>query len=553
MSPVAFLRKSILWRIVFCVALLVTVVQGVTLLVADAASSTLLVLLALGSMGASVLVGVLIARGITRPLRTLGEMTRRIEEGDYTRAVPVDVLDEIGELARRFNLMRDGIAAREDQILRLAYRDVLTDLPNRALFNDRLHVAIQYTKRVQASLAVLLMDLNRFKTINDTLGHHMGDQVLQSVGRRLSGLTRKSDTTARLGGDEFAVLLNNTTVEQAKDVAEKIARTLEAPIVIGTHSLEVRASIGIATCPAHAGDAETLLRHADAAMYVAKRSNSDYAVYDAHTDAQREDELSLLSELRRAVDENELKLLYQPKVELATGKVTGVEALVRWLHPVRGAIAPLHFIPFAEQTGFIKTITRWVINEAVRQAKAWDAAGRTLRVAVNISAQDLLTPELPEIVVATLKAHDAPAALLVLEVTESGVMQDAAHAIEVMQELARIGVGRAIDDFGTGYSSLAYVKQLPVDEIKIDRSFVRNIVNDKRDMAVVLSTVELCHNLGLIVVAEGVEDALSRELLRRIGCDLAQGYFFTPPLQASVLEAWLDAGGGAATKGVAAA
>jgi diguanylate cyclase (GGDEF)-like protein len=514
---------------------------------------TLLMLLALGGIGASVLGSVFIARGITRPLRDLGDMTRRIEEGDYTRAVPADAVDEMGELARRFNLMRDGIAAREDQILRLAYRDVLTDLPNRALFNDRLQVAIQYTKRIQSSLAVLLMDLNRFKTINDTLGHHMGDQVLQNVGRRLSGLTRKSDTTARLGGDEFAVLLNNTTVEQAKDVAEKIARTLEAPIVIGSHSLDVRTSIGVAACPEHADDAETLMRHADAAMYAAKRSNADYAVYDARTHAQREDELSLLSELRRAVDENEFRLLYQPKVELATGKVTGVEALVRWVHPVRGAIAPLHFIPFAEQTGFIKTITRWVINEAVRQAKTWYAAGRTLRVAVNISAQDLLTPELPEIVVSTLKAHDAPAALLALEITESGVMQDAAHAIEVMQKLAQIGVGRAIDDFGTGYSSLAYVKQLPVDEIKIDRSFVRNIVNDKKDMAIVLSTVELCHNLGLMVVAEGVEDVLSRELLRRIGCDLAQGYLFTPPLQAAVLEAWLDGGGGAALRGAAAA
>jgi len=500
--------------------------------------------LALGSLAASIVGSVLIARGITRPVRALIDMTRRIEEGDYTRAVPVDAADEMGELARRFNLMRDGIAAREEQILRLAYRDVLTDLPNRVLFHDRLNVAIEFTKRVQSSLTVLLMDLDRFKTINDTLGHHVGDQVLQHAARRLSGLTRKSDTTARLGGDEFAVLLNNTTAEQAKEVAEKISRTLEEPIVIGQHSLDVRASIGVATCPGHGEDVETLMRHADAAMYAAKRANADYAVYDASAHAQRQEELSLLSELRRAVDDGELKLLYQPKVELATGKVAGVEALVRWAHPVRGQIAPVHFIPFAEQTGFIKTITRWVIDEAVRQATAWRAAGRPLKVAVNISAQDLLTPELPEIVAATLKAHSAPAELLSLEITESGVMQDAAHAIEVMRLLAGIGVGRAIDDFGTGYSSLAYIKQLLVDEIKIDRSFVRNIMNDKKDMAIVLATVELCHNLGLIVVAEGVEDTLSRELLRRIGCDLAQGYLFTPPLDAVALEAWLAANDG---------
>jgi diguanylate cyclase (GGDEF)-like protein len=514
---------------------------------------TLLMVLALGSLAASIAGSILIARGITRPVRALIDMTRRIEEGDYTRAVPVDAADEMGELARRFNLMRDGIAAREEQILRLAYRDVLTDLPNRVLFNDRLNVAIRFTKRVQGSLTVLLMDLNRFKAINDTLGHHVGDQVLQHTARRLSGMTRKSDTTARLGGDEFAVLLNDTTAEQAKEVAEKISRTLEEPIVIGQHSLDVRASIGVAAWPEHGADVETLMRHADAAMYSAKRTNADYAVYDASTHAQRQEELSLLSQLRRAVDAGELKLVYQPKVELATGKVAGVEALLRWVHPVRGEIPPVHFIPFAEQTGFIKTITRWVIDEAVRQATAWRAAGRSLKVAVNISAQDLLMPELPEIVMATLKAHQAPPDLLSLEITESGLMQDAARAIEVMKRLAAIGVGRAIDDFGTGYSSLAYIKQLPVDEIKIDRSFVRNIMNDKKDMAIVLATVELCHNLGLIVVAEGVEDTLSNELLRRIGCDLAQGYLFTPPLDAVALEAWLAARGDEASTRTAAA
>ena len=512
---------------------------------------TLLIALALGSLAASVVGSVLIARGITRPVRALSEMTRLIEEGDYTRAVPVDAADEMGELARRFNLMRDGIAAREEQILRLAYRDVLTDLPNRVLFNDRLKVAIQYSRRVGTSVTVLIMDLDRFKTINDTLGHHTGDQVLQQVGRLLSALTRKSDTTARLGGDEFALLLNNTTADQAKQVAEKIRRTLETPIAIGQHSLDVRTSIGMAAFPAHGEDAETLMRHADAAMYAAKRSNSDYAVYDPRTHDQRQEELSLLSELRHAVDAGELRLHYQPKIELATGKVTGVEALVRWNHPVKGSIPPLHFIPFAEQTGFIKTITRWVIDEAARQATAWRNDGRPLKVAINISAQDLLNSDLPGIVSAALQVHGAPPELLSIEVTESGIMQDPAHAIEVMGRLSEIGVGRAIDDFGTGYSSLAYVKQLPVDEIKIDRSFVRNIVNDKKDMAIVLSTVELCHNLGLVVVAEGVEDDLSCELLRRIGCDLAQGFVFSRPLAPDALEAWLKEGGGIARRAAA--
>jgi diguanylate cyclase (GGDEF)-like protein len=512
---------------------------------------TLLIALALGSLAVSFAGSILIARGITRPLRALIELTGRIEEGDYTRPVPIEATGELGELARRFNLMREGIAAREDQILRLAYRDVLTDLPNRVLFNDRLNVAIEFTKRVGASLTVLIMDLDRFKTINDTLGHHTGDQVLQHVARRLASLTRKSDTTARLGGDEFAVLLSNTTAEQAKEVAEKICRTLEAPIAIGAQSLDVRASIGVAACPAHGEDAETLLRHADAAMYAAKRTNSSYAVYDAAIHSQRQEELSLLSELRHAVEAGELVLHYQPKLELATARIVGVEALVRWNHPQKGQIPPNHFIPFAEQTGFIRQITRWVIDEAVRQATAWRREGWPIKVSINISVQDLLMPELPDIVADTLKVHGAPPELLLLEITESGVMQDAAHAIEVMKRLAAAGVGSAIDDFGTGYSSLAYIKQLPVDEIKIDRSFVRNIVNDKKDMAIVLSTIELCHNLGLIVVAEGVEDSLSAELLRRLGCDLAQGYLFAPPLAPAEVGKWLAAGGKAPRPAVA--
>lgn len=504
---------------------------------------TLLIVLALGSLAASIAGSVMIARGITRPVRALSEMTRRIEEGDYTRPVPVEATGELAELARRFNLMREGIAAREEQILRLAYRDVLTDLPNRVLFNDRLKVAIEFTRRTQTTLTVLIMDLDRFKTINDTLGHHVGDQVLQHVARRLSALIRKSDTTARLGGDEFAVVLVNTTVDQAKEVAGKICRALEAPIVIGHHSLDVRGSIGLAGCPVHGEDGETLVRHADAAMYAAKRSHADYAAYDPASHQQRQEELSLLSELQHAVEAGELRLVYQPKIELATGKMAGVEALVRWIHPVKGVIAPLHFIPFAEQTGFIKIITRWVIDEAVRQITTWRASGRLVQVAINISAQDLLNPELTGIVSGALRTHNVPPDLLSLEITESGIMQDAARAIEVMGRLSEIGVGRAIDDFGTGYSSLAYIKQLPVDEIKIDRSFVRNIVNDKKDMAIVLSTIELCHNLGLIVVAEGVEDKLSSELLRRMGCDLAQGYLFTPPLDPAALDAWLAAGG----------
>jgi len=502
---------------------------------------TLLVLLVAGSIAASIVGSVLIARGLTRPISLLSAMTRRVEEGDYAQAVEVEGPDEVEELARRFNLMREAVAAREAQVFKLAYRDPLSDLPNRALFNDRLKVALEGAKRGAATLTVLVMDLDRFKYINDTLGHHVGDLVLQQVALRIAGLVRKSDTTARLGGDEFAVLLVGAGVEEASGVAQKIVAALEAPIAIGQHSLDVRASVGIASFPAHAGDADTLMRRADAAMYAAKRANTGFAVYDPQVHEQRDEQLSLLSELRQAIDQGELRLVYQPKVALVGGRLTGVEALLRWAHPVKGMIPPDRFIPFAEQTGFIKTITAWVIDAAVRQGAAWRAAGRPTRISVNISAQDLVNPELGELLTAALARHGLPPGLLCLEITESGVMQDAARAIEMLKRVRALGVGRSIDDFGTGYSSLSYVKELSVDELKIDRSFLRGIVTDLKDRAIVLSAIDLAHNLGLGVVAEGVEEQASADLLRSLGCDEIQGWLVARPLEPAALETWLGA------------
>jgi EAL domain-containing protein (putative c-di-GMP-specific phosphodiesterase class I) len=324
-------------------------------------------------------------------------------------------------------------------------------------------------------------------------------------------------------------------------VAQKVVAALEAPIAIGQHSLDVRASVGIASFPAHAGDADTLMRRADAAMYAAKRANTGFAVYDPRVHEQRDEQLSLLSELRHAIDQGELRLVYQPKVALVGGRLTGVEALLRWAHPVKGMIPPDRFIPFAEQTGFIKIITAWVIDAAVRQGAAWSAAGRPTRISVNISAQDLLNPQLGELLTAALGRHGLPPQLLCLEITESGVMQDAARAIEVLKRVGALGVGRSIDDFGTGYSSLSYVKQLSVDELKIDRSFLRGIVTDLKDRAIVLSAIDLAHNLGLGVVAEGVEEQASADLLRELGCDEIQGWLVARPLEPAALETWLGA------------
>ncbi len=500
--------------------------------------SALLFFLAIGSLAASVLGSLLIARSITRPIAQLSELTQRVEEGDYTQAVPVGGPREVSELARRFNFMREGIAAREREVLKLAYRDTLTDLPNRTLLNDRLRMAIETARRSGGRLALRVRDLDRFKTINDTLGHHAGDQVLIEVARRLGAIVRASDTVARLGGDEFCVLLVQAALPDAKRIAGKILADLERPISLGGHAIDVGASVGVVGFPEHGENAETLLRHADAAMYSAKRSNAGMAVYDADSHEQREEQLSLLSELRRAIEQDELFLVYQPKVDLAGGALVGAEALLRWRHPQKGVIPPDRFIPFAEQTGFIRKLTGWALDAAVEQAAIWHRRGQPLRVSVNLSVHDVLDPELNAMLLGRLRVHGLPPHLLCVEITESGVMRDAARAIEVLNALEKIGVGRSIDDFGTGYSSLAYVKQLSVDELKIDRSFVRNLVADPKDRAIVLTAIELAHNLGMSVVAEGVEERAAADLLRQLGCDAFQGYLVSKPLELGAFESW---------------
>ena len=501
---------------------------------------TILLILGAAALAVSAVGGVAIARGITRPIHELQDMSRRIEEGDFTRAVAIEGKDEIAELARRLDGMREGLAAREDQIRRLAFRDPLTDLPNRTLFNDRLRVAMELAERERKPLSLLLLDLDRFKEINDTLGHQTGDQVLQQTAKRLGTLLRKSDTIARLGGDEFCVLLD-CGVESARHIGQKILKGLDEPIVIGEHPLDVRASIGISGYPVDSGDPETLMRHADLAMYSAKRGNLGIAAYDATLGRYRREQLSLLSELGRAIENEELRLVFQPKIDLRSGEIAGAEALVRWHHPERGMVPSGDFIPFAERTGYIKSITRWVIDAAARQCSRWTALGKPLQLFVNISVKDLLDAEMPDTVLAALERHKVPARSLGLEITESGVMQDQAAAIAVLKRLRGLDIDLAIDDFGTGQSSLAYVRELQATELKIDRSFVRNLVQDDKDRAIVLSIIELAHNLDMTVVAEGVEDRSSLEVLRKLGCDLVQGYVFAKPLAEEEFREWVAA------------
>lgn len=498
-----------------------------------------LVGLAVFSLLLSIAGSIAIALGITRPLSELVRAALRIQKGDYSAGVAVERADEIGMLAASLDQMRSGIAEREQEILRLAYQDTLTGLPNRSLFNERLTTAIQQAQRNTVPLTILMMDLDRFKYVNDTLGHGVGDHVLQAVAGRLRDILRSSDTVARLGGDEFAVLLTNAKPKYVSRVAQKIIRALEAPITYENQPLDVGTSIGIAHFPEHGDNASTLLRNADIAMYVAKRNKSGFATYDSEYDTHQQEHLSMLGELRRAVERNELRVFYQPKVSLASSVVGAVEALLRWEHPTRGFVSPGDFIPFAEHTGYIKILTRWVLNESIRQCGEWRAKGLPLRVSVNISARDLMNRDLPDLIGQLLQLHEVPPDLLCIEITESGFMEDPVHAQRVLDRLHALGIHLSIDDYGTGYSSLSYIVRLPVDELKIDRSFVMRMSSDPTTSTIVRSTIELGHNLGLRVVAEGVEDEAGLKLLRQLGCDQAQGYFMSPPLPANRLEDWL--------------
>jgi diguanylate cyclase (GGDEF)-like protein len=500
-------------------------------------------LIFLGALGvlSFLLGGLMISRRITAPIKDLAVAAGRIEQGDYTQRVAVRSKDEVGALAASFDHMREAIATREQDIRRLAYRDSLTDLPNRWLFNERVKEAIAANARGSGAFSVLLLDLDRFKYINDTLGHHVGDRVLGEIGRRLKACLRDNDTVARLGGDEFAILSMVGDEAAATIVARKVLRAIEQPIVVEGQPLDVGASIGIAFSPEHGATASELMRHADMAMYSAKAQRSGFAIYQPGREESIQQHLSLLSELREAMHHGQLALSFQPIVDLRTRQVHAVEALLRWHHPRRGLVSPASFIPFAEQTGFIKEVTRWVIGKAVAQAAQWHWRGMEIGVAVNISVRDFDSDDFSTYVAQLLKAYALPPRLLCLELTESGLMEDPARALGNLAQLRALGVQLAIDDFGTGYSSLAYLKRLPVDRIKIDRSFVRELSTSKQEFAIVRSVIDLSHHLGLLVTAEGIEDADVAEILADFRCDSGQGYELGKPMQPMQFEQWLAA------------
>ena len=425
----------------------------------------------------------------------------------------------------------------EQRLAYLAYHDALTDLPNRLLLHDRLAQALRVANRAGSALALLILDLNGFKEINDTLGHHAGDRILQCVASRVREMLREADTVARLGGDEFAVVLPVTDVDGALLAAQKVLHEIEQPCVIDHRALSVRASLGIACFPEHGTMAETLLQRADVAMYVAKSDGIGIAVYAPEQDRHTHRRLTLISELRQGLDENQFCLEYQPIVDLPTNVVTGVEALVRWNHPRHGRVMPDGFIHLAEQTGLIKPLTTIVIETAIRE---WSQppAVPPLTIAVNLSPRTLQDPSLPRRIADMLAVYRVPPESFALEITENILMSDPARSLDCLNRLHGMGVRIVIDDFGTGYSSLSYLRRLPVDELKIDRSFIAGLLTGQDDV-IVRSTIDLAHNLGLRVVAEGVESDEVQARLMALGCDAAQGTFIRAPAPADAVRAWI--------------
>lgn len=442
--------------------------------------------------------------------------------------------------------LRDMLVRRErkeanETIYRFAYTDSITNLPNRILFHEKVEKAVKDTERGQYSMALLLMDLDRFKDVNDTLGHDQGDALLKQIGQRLQNVLVAPNIVARIGGDEFGILLPRiAAADDVKNIIKKLLDTLKAPFIINTIPIVAEVSIGVAMMPEHANDADKLLQMADIAMYHAKNMSDDYAFYEASYNLNSPERLGLMSELRDAIEQNQLVLHYQPKVETKTNRIVGVEALVRWQHPRLGLLYPDKFIMVAETTGLITPLTKWVLTEALHYCKKQSNEGNHLRVSVNLSARSLHDSQLLKMVADALEITGVDPNQLMLEITESSIVLDPKRAEKSLELLSNMGVQLSIDDFGTGYTSLASIKHLPINEIKIDRSFITTMLKDQKNAMIVRSVIELGRNFGLTVVAEGVETQEVFDALVALGSDEVQGYFICRPQACAILNDWFS-------------
>ncbi|MBT8134048.1 MAG: EAL domain-containing protein [Gammaproteobacteria bacterium] len=528
----------------------------------------------------TLLIGLFVAMGayfvfsryILRPIMSLSAGANRIANSIFGDEIKVQGDSELTDLAADFNQMSENLelliadrdSALEDlgelnielekrvqertielqalnvEIARQAMHDPLTELPNRTLLVERLKQNIYLARRKEKHVAFLMLDLNNFKEVNDTLGHPQGDRLLLDVASRLPTALRQSDTVGRLGGDEFGIVLPETDSVQALEVARKITESLQPSFELDGHAVSVGASIGIALFPEHADDEASLIRYADIAMYEAKRSKGDPCLYDPDADNYTTARLSLMNDLREAVENDELQLYFQPTVVLSTKKVHTVEALSRWEHPERGNILPEEFIPLAETSNLIGLISFWALEKSISSIASWKQQGADIMVSINLSARDLLNAELADHISRLCDKYDVEPSMLRIEISESVIMSNPEQVIEVINNPVLKQLKYAIDDFGTGYSSLSYLKKLPIDEVKIDRSFVLDMMQNAEDTSIVRSVIELAHNLGHKVVAEGVETEATLTQLELLGCDVVQGFYFSEAVAADVLLDKID-------------
>lgn len=476
-----------------------------------------------------VLVIFLVTRRLQKFTNYVVNFSRHLKQDKFANDISGD---EITILENNFNRLAMAVESETAALEHQALHDPLTDLPNRKLLNNRLQQEILRCSRSKKPLVLIMTDLNHFKEINDTLGHHVGDLVLQQAALRLFRTFRKTDSVARLGGDEFGILLPETSLSQAEKLCRKAIEAFEIPFVIEGNNLSLGISMGLVESPAHGDDVNILVQRADIAMYIAKRTNSGFSVYDPEKDTHSVGRLALMTEFREAIERQSLDILYQPKIDFRTNEIVGAEALLRWEHPTRGVIMPDEFIPLAEQTGLIKPLTSWVLDKAVQQCMDWKHIWPDFNMSINLSVQNLLDVALLEQVRQLISSDKMHASCLTMEITESDIMTDPMRAREILESLSMMGIRLSIDDFGTGYSSLSYIKQLPVEEIKIDKSFVMEMVSDENDAVIVKATIELAHNLGLDIVAEGVKDRETWDYLKSLNCDIGQGFFISKPLTA---------------------
>lgn len=509
--------------------------SGVIALKDDANRARLtVIILAFSALVTGSVLALLIARSIAKPVHKAVMVAEAIAGGDYQCKVPLGLGVETKALMRALDTMRRSISTREQHILRLAYADPLTELPNRTCFMEALTEAA-----LQGSGALVLIDIDRFAQINNALGHLVGDRLLQEMAQRLLAMVAGKHLVARLGGDEFALLIKEVDYFNILDNAQELLGQLRKPIELDGQRLDVEGSLGIAIFPEDGNNSSLLMRRAGMAMRHAKRRRDGFAFACKIADESPHEQLALIGEMRDALINEEFVAFFQPKLELASGLVKGAEALLRWQHPTKGLVPPGRFIPFAEQTGFIREITPWLLAHVICQAASWHREGHDIVTSVNLSTLDLTSPDLVPKVIKSLQENTLPAQLLCLEVTESALMDDPDIALQHLKELASLGVKLSIDDYGSGQASLAYVKNLPVHELKIDRIFVSGVDQHFRNAAIVRSTILLCQELGLSVVAEGAETQEELAWLRTNHCDTVQGYVVAKPMPAEEFAGWV--------------